>query len=172
VVRIVIPLIAVIFVGGAIYANYATDQPVQNFHTLLLVQVVDAKTGQTSVVHPRHNVGVPGGIMNTTEFISEGIKGNYPVHTEDTSSGIIYIESRVSRAYTLGDFFQVWGETLGVNNTLGQPANYTGRGAPFVWDMCILEPGQSSATATTDWGTHVLKDRETIDLLYSQTGCA
>ena len=31
-----------------------------------------------------------------------------PLHTHD-SSGIIHVESAVSRAYTLGDFFGVWG---------------------------------------------------------------
>jgi hypothetical protein len=41
-----------------------------------------------------------------------GGAGFYWLHTHDTS-GVIHIESPVRRRYTLGEFFDVWGQPLG-----------------------------------------------------------
>jgi hypothetical protein len=38
----------------------------------------------------------------------------YWLHTH-AADGIIHIESPIRRIYTLGDFFDVWGEQLGPN---------------------------------------------------------
>ena len=43
-------------------------------------------------------------------FVGEG-SGYYWLHTHD-ASGIIHVESPTDRAYTLGNFFDVWGEPL------------------------------------------------------------
>jgi hypothetical protein len=44
-------------------------------------------------------------------FVAGGA-GFYWLHTHDTS-GVIHIESPVRRRYTLGEFFDVWGQPLG-----------------------------------------------------------
>jgi hypothetical protein len=43
--------------------------------------------------------------------IVEGGKCLYWLHTHDTT-GVIHIESPAQRVYTLGEFFDVWGQPL------------------------------------------------------------
>jgi hypothetical protein len=43
-----------------------------------------------------------------------GGRAFYWLHTHD-ASGVIHIESPVRRRYTLGEFFDVWGQPLGPN---------------------------------------------------------
>ena len=50
-------------------------------------------------------------------FVGEG-SGYYWLHTHD-ASGIIHVESPTERAYTLGDFFDLWGEPLSRDNVAG-----------------------------------------------------
>lgn len=42
----------------------------------------------------------------------------YPVHTVD-SSGKIHMDSTTNQPYTLGQFFSIWGQTLGASNVAG-----------------------------------------------------
>jgi hypothetical protein len=44
-------------------------------------------------------------------FVADGA-AFYWLHTHDTS-GVIHVESPVLRSYTLGEFFDIWGEPLG-----------------------------------------------------------
>jgi len=53
-----------------------------------------------------HNVEVPAGIG-----ISQVSQCLYWLHTH-TPDGFIHIESPVSRSFTLGQFFDIWGENL------------------------------------------------------------
>ena len=56
-----------------------------------------------------------------SSFVSGGTK-YYWLHTHD-ESGVIHIESPVQRTYTLGNFFDEWGQPLG----LGQIGPYKGK---------------------------------------------
>ena len=47
-----------------------------------------------------------------------GGKGFYWLHTHD-ASGILHVESPNDRAYTLGNFFDVWGQPLAADNVAG-----------------------------------------------------
>ena len=61
-------------------------------------------------------IGIPGAQAQSTpqgSFISSGTCF-YWLHTH-AADGIIHIESPVQRTYTLGDFFDVWGQPLGPN---------------------------------------------------------
>lgn len=58
-------------------------------------------------------IGIPGGTGQSTAqgtFITSG-KCFYWLHTH-AADGVIHIESPVQRTYTLGDFFDEWGQTL------------------------------------------------------------
>ena len=44
-------------------------------------------------------------------FVADGA-AFYWLHTHDTS-GVVHVESPVLRSYTLGEFFDIWGEPLG-----------------------------------------------------------
>jgi hypothetical protein len=59
-------------------------------------------------------IGIPGATGQNTpqgEFISNG-KCFYWLHTH-AADGIVHIESPVQRTYTLGNFFDEWGQPLG-----------------------------------------------------------
>jgi hypothetical protein len=107
--------------------------------------------------------------MATTRYLKDGIGGNYPIYTID-NTGVIYVQSQVTRQYTLGDFFEVWGNSLGPTNTLGRPANFTSTGVEdYFWSMCLK--GAQGPVPTLDWGGHVLTNGEVISLVYSEVGC-
>ena len=51
----------------------------------------------------------------------DGMSGMAPLHTHD-AAGTIHVESRVTRAYTIGEFFRIWGQTFDENQLTGHPA--------------------------------------------------
>jgi hypothetical protein len=55
-------------------------------------------------------IGIPGPQQVQNGFVLGG-KCLYWLHTHD-ATGIIHIESPVQRVYTLGNFFDIWGQTL------------------------------------------------------------
>ncbi len=55
-------------------------------------------------------IGIPGPQQVVGGFV-EGGKCLYWLHTHD-ATGIIHIESPVQRIYTLGQFFDIWGQPL------------------------------------------------------------
>ena len=55
-------------------------------------------------------IGIPGPQQVQNGFVLGG-KCLYWLHTHD-ATGIIHIESPVTRVYTLGDFFDIWGQPL------------------------------------------------------------
>ncbi len=56
-------------------------------------------------------IGIPGPQQVQNGFVLGG-KCLYWLHTHD-ATGIIHIESPITRVYTLGDFFDIWGRALG-----------------------------------------------------------
>ncbi len=182
-----IPLVAVILVGG-IYFSYFTNNSsgvAMSIRPGLVLRetYIDQRSGGfvSQYFVTAANIGHPGGIIANATFLSDGVNGFYPLYTSFPPCGnvtsvivcSIHVQSKVVRPYTLGDFFNVWGEPLGRNNTLGFKANVTGTvKAPFYWDMCIHDLSTGRDIPSTDWGSHVLKDGEIVLLLYSQIGCA
>ena len=55
-------------------------------------------------------IGIPGPQQRANGFVTGG-KCLYWLHTHD-SSGIIHVESPTQRVYTLGQFFDIWGQRL------------------------------------------------------------
>ncbi len=184
---LVVPLVALIIVGALIYTNYASQQLAMHIHPQLSIKITyyskNASSFVSNYILTSPNIGNPGGIMASQRYLSDGIDGFYPLHTHlppcrkvaDVWVCTIHVESRVVRPYTLGDFFEVWGQPLGRDNTLGYKANTTAWNgkppAPFYWDMCIRDPNSSVTLPNADWGSHVLKDGELMVLQYSQLGC-
>jgi len=64
-----------------------------------------------------YGIGIVKPFREENGFVGEG-SGYYWLHTHD-ASGIIHIESPDERAYTLGNFFDVWGEPLEAGNVAG-----------------------------------------------------
>jgi hypothetical protein len=85
-----------------------SEQTVFHIHTHLTIFV----NGQQRAVPAA--IGIPGAVAqqtNTGPFIDSGTCF-YFLHTH-AADGIIHIESPVQRTYTLGEFFDEWGQTLG-----------------------------------------------------------
>jgi len=86
---------------------------------------------------------------------SHGAQGSFsPLHTHDTS-GAIHVEASVTRAFTLGEFFAVWGQPLGPQRTVD-----------------LVPDATHTLTMTVDgvpsqaWGNLVLQDGQQIEVHY------
>lgn len=64
-------------------------------------------------VVPR-GIGIPGPQQGQQGFVTSG-KCFYWLHTHDTS-GVIHIESPTHTVYTLGQFFDIWGQPLSTSH--------------------------------------------------------
>jgi hypothetical protein len=103
-------------VAGIIYAIVAPD-PYEGKSTREIAMICTTDMATQFHIHPQlvikadgepyvlpANIGVTRGCMN-------------PLHTHD-SSGEIHVESPVQVDFTLGDFFAVWGKSIGDFGTL------------------------------------------------------
>lgn len=84
-----------------------SEQVVYHIHSHLAI----FDNGQQQVV-PR-GIGIPGPQQVQDGFVESG-KCFYWLHTHDTT-GIIHVESPTKRTYTLGQFFDIWGQPLSGN---------------------------------------------------------
>jgi hypothetical protein len=87
-----------------------SEQTLFHIHTHLTI-FVDGSQRQVPA-----GIGIPGAVAAQTKagpFVDSG-KCFYWLHTH-AADGIIHIESPVKRTYTLGEFFDEWGQALGPN---------------------------------------------------------
>ena len=86
----------------------STEQLVFHIHAHLAVYV----NGGLKLLPPGVGIGPPLQFEQTSAgpFASGGSCFSW-LHTHD-SSGVVHIESPVQRVYTLGDFFDIWGQPL------------------------------------------------------------
>jgi hypothetical protein len=85
-----------------------SEQTLFHIHTHLAI-FVDGKQQQVP-----GGIGIPGAVTQQTQagpYVGSG-SCFYWLHTH-AADGIIHIESPVTRSYTLGDFFDEWGQPLG-----------------------------------------------------------
>jgi len=64
-----------------------------------------------------YGIGIVKPFQAVNGFVGAG-NGIYWLHTHD-ATGIIHVESPDSRSYTLGQFFDIWGQTLGAHEVAG-----------------------------------------------------
>ena len=64
-----------------------------------------------------YGIGIVQPFRVTNGFVGVG-SGIYWLHTHD-ATGIIHVESPDARTYTLGQFFDIWGEPLEAGNVAG-----------------------------------------------------
>ena len=103
------------------------------------------------------NVGLDPALWKNHDLAiySDNPGAESPLHTHD-SSGVIHVESTVTRNYTLGDFFNVWG------------VKFT--------DSCITDNCNNGKETvkmfvdgklSTEFARHILRDNERIAIVYS-----
>lgn len=177
---VVVALIAIVMVGGVFLETYNSARVAETLSARLVIAVWNKYANASSLVGISKDIGVPGGVFSTTRYLSDGVNGYYPVWARHYGT-TIWVDSRVQRSYTLGDFFEVWGAPLGPLNTLGYRENVTTfRGnltsstSLFLWSMCLVDPHSPTTNIHTvnEWGSHVLRNNETITLTYATEACA
>lgn len=85
------------------------------------------------------NVGIDSDLWKDHSLDQYGMKGMSPLHTH-TADGMIHVESKVVRNYTLGEFLDIWGLDL-----QGKSVSVSVYGEPI-----------------SDYRNHVFKDEESI----------
>jgi hypothetical protein len=107
----------------------STEQLVFHIHAHLAVYV----NGAAKLLPPGVGIGPPLQFQQTNAgpFVVSGSCFSW-LHTHD-SSGVIHIESPVQRIYTLGDFFDIWGQPLSATQVGPAQGAVTAmvNGAPF-----------------------------------------
>lgn len=178
-----VPFLALALLFGIYYIATVSPSPAEDFTIPIAIQLVQLYYGSAylSNVLPKY-VGASGGLWYTHQYDSYGLNGHYPVFAQEAPSGslnysIIHVRSRVIWNYTLQDFFNVWGEPIGIKNTLGyttppaasQNSTTVRYGSDWYWDMCVRYNGGGWVGGL--WGNQTLVPGLQIVLRYSNDGC-
>ena len=172
---VLVPILGIVIVAAVFAASIlpAAPQTAAVDFTSFLVIEVHSPTNETQVrcVYPRGDVGVAGGYWVNHTYHRDGLDSNYPVYAyipvnPSCPTAIpINVKSTVARNYTMGDFFSMWGQPIGPNNTI----QIQNSGNMF-WVMCKGPSVQTLSPA--NWGQEVLATNQTYILAYTQVaGC-
>jgi hypothetical protein len=165
-----IPLLALAIAAGVLVVDLLpvpAAPAVMDYTFKLLVETTNQNGTLAQARAPKLPVGEPGGYWATSQYNAYGVDSrHYPLYLDDPSVTancpgycVIHVKSRVAHNYTLGDYFAVWGQPLGMQNTVGIAAYQN-----FAWQMCI---GLGSAASNSDeWGAYVLQPDVEITLMY------
>jgi hypothetical protein len=173
-----IPIIALASAAGVIalaFYNPPQASPVQNYVFQMTIQVTNANGSGLHFIIPTQAVGEAGGVWTTHQYDNESVdSGHYPIYMDGPPNpypgySLVHVKSKVNRQYTLGDFFAVWGKSLGQNDTISVKAS-----GNFLWELCT---GTSAGTAKYDplWGATPLVPGLAVTLFYydrTSLGCA
>jgi hypothetical protein len=106
-------------------------------------------------------VGPPG--TGVSALGSDGLKSClYPLHVHDGEPNIVHIESPVQRTYTLGDFFDLWGQPLSATQMMGNKADSA---HTLVFE--VFDASGKMTLVTTDPRAIEFASRETVVILYN-----
>ncbi len=170
----ILPVIAVAVAGAALAALIAFTPPLPPPHEIGPGEIV---SNSPMHIHPQltilnlgspvtipSNIGIQGGAYadhSLDHWLDqrEGSVGALaPIHTHDTS-GLIHVEASVTRGFTLGEFFGIWGQLLGPTQTLGFRADSHHR-------LTLTSNGAVVPNTDADWHNLVLKDSQDIVIKY------
>ena len=115
-------------------------QPVDGIQGLSQEMLAVHIHAHLSLFYRGEQIAVPLGIGIVKPLrVVNGFAGGaalYWLHTHD-ATGIIHVESPDARPYTLGDFFDIWGRSLGKNDVAGLqgPVHAFIDGQPYTGDL-------------------------------------
>jgi hypothetical protein len=176
-----IPLIAL--VGTAVVYGLtvapASSPAAMDYTFQLLIEVTNKNVTNPMVraIAPSNAIGIAGGSWASTQYNAYGVdQAHYPIYMDVPGIACaqavctIHVKSKVVHQYYLGDFFSVWGQTIGQNNTISIT-----RSGNFAWQMCLGAAG--NAVSSDLWGALPLRSQLLpITLDYYDTanglGCA
>lgn len=101
-------------------ARGGNGQPVDGIEALEREMLKTHFHSHLAIFYKGEQIAIPYGIGIVKPFqVEDGFVGGgkaiYWIHTHD-ATGIIHVESPTDRTYTLGNFFDIWGEPLGRGN--------------------------------------------------------
>jgi hypothetical protein len=173
--QLLIPLLGLVLVVAIIALSVVPMAPktaAVDFQSSLVIEVHN-RNNETlvSCVYPKNDVGVVGGFWYNHTLDKYGVDSHYPVFaTIPTSIGCpqalpVEVKSTTVRNYTMGDFFSVWGQPIGLDNTIGLAPSQG-----MFWVMCV---GRSASSLQPgNWGEESLVSNQTYILAYTRvTGC-
>jgi len=97
------------------------------------------------------NIGFSSALWQNRTLDAYGIRGYAPLHTHG-EDGVIHVEAREVRNWTLGDFIEIWGSDFPTGS--------------LVFTDNAGEP--HTEANIVDYRSHVLKDLETITVHYPE----
>jgi hypothetical protein len=182
-------LIPVIALVGTVVVYAMATLPIgssptkMDFTDQIIILMENDFGNQTRGIVPKLPVGEAGGYWYSNQYNGYGVDPqHYPLYMNPaldcvsnvTTSCTIHVKSTIIHQYILGDFFNVWGQSLGQNNTVGVP-RVTNTYGTFAWQMCIGPTG-SGTPYFQPYGTLVLQPDMDITLIFYNTtngiGCA
>ncbi|MFL6361406.1 MAG: hypothetical protein ACJ72V_19005 [Nitrososphaeraceae archaeon] len=107
--KIYIPVIAAVAIAlGAVFIMGAQGGVMPGAKMVLHTHPhLNVTADGTPMIIPQ-NVGIDVSLWKDHSIDKYGMQGMAPLHTHDTS-GTVHVESNVNRAYTLGQFLDIWG---------------------------------------------------------------
>ncbi|HEX5157184.1 MAG TPA: hypothetical protein VFW17_08215 [Ktedonobacterales bacterium] len=136
----------------------SSEQLVFHIHSYLEIYV----DGKPVTVPPGAGIVAPEG-SGETALASNGLKTCiYPLHVHDTEPNIIHIESPIQKTYTLGNFFDIWGQPLSATEMMGNKADSTHK---LVFE--VFDASGKLTQVTSDPRAIGLAEHETIVILYN-----
>ncbi|MFL6435032.1 MAG: hypothetical protein ACJ71O_15020 [Nitrososphaeraceae archaeon] len=107
--KIYIPVIAAVAIAlGAVFIMGAQGGVMPGAKMVLHIHPhLNVTADSTPMIIPQ-NVGIDVSLWKDHSIDKYGMQGMAPLHTHDTS-GTIHVESNTNRAYTLGQFLDIWG---------------------------------------------------------------
>lgn len=178
-----VPIIAVVFTAGVLGLSYLRPPPIMcsnsssgtlamDFTVALSIQVVNLGGNQTRFVVPP-SVGIPGGSWANKTLVGYGTNDISPLCMDTPAAGAQYagfssirVRSTAVLNYTLRDFFNVWGEPLGRNNTDLTLSSVVQARQGYVWQMCIGNPTAPNNLRIGNWLFEPLVTGKFITLVY------
>jgi hypothetical protein len=134
------------------------EQSVLHIHAYLEIYV----DGQPVTVPPGAGIVAPTG-AGTSALASNGLKTClYPLHVHDTEPNIVHIESPIKKTYTIGNFFDIWGQQISSTQFMGHAVDGAHQAMYYVFD----KDGKMTQV-TSDPRAIGLDEHETVVILYN-----
>ncbi len=182
-------ILLIVILAGYLALNPAPPvKPALEFTWGITIQVQGVSSNGTRIVQGIFPgvvgvSGVSGAAWATSQYNNYGIDGRYPIYitpqdvqTPNLSEDTVHVNSTVVRNYKLSDFFAVWGEPLGQNDTARVQAqwkssNGTANGIKTFWFWHMYYTVGGGLFSPGQWGAQVLQSRLIVFLCYSDSEC-
>src|SRR2546428_9530492 len=98
-----------VFVYAGQFQSYSSSSSYRMSFRLSII--IENATGYSNQYNIPGGIGIASNFWVNHTLDTYGVNNRAPIYTVD-SSGIILVDSSASRVYTMGDFFNIWGNTL------------------------------------------------------------